>query len=212
MYGFIYMTTNNINGMKYIGMCKNTHSKKYLGSGKKLREAILEYGKENFTREILEECDSYESMIKAEKNYISLYNAADSDSFYNMISGGRGGKSESLKKFWSKMTKEEKISNRNWNRNVPWLKDFWGRKLSEETKRKIGAKSINRDWGTKTPLPGEKNPKAVRINVIFDSGKTKQYGCIKDFANEFNYNYATMKAIYRCKRYSEKYGIKIEKA
>ena len=40
MYGFVYITTNKINGKKYIGMCKSSHEKNYLGSGKILREAI----------------------------------------------------------------------------------------------------------------------------------------------------------------------------
>ena len=48
MYGYIYLTTNLLNGKKYIG--KHTHSEfdfeKYRGSGKVLKEAFNKYGKE----------------------------------------------------------------------------------------------------------------------------------------------------------------------
>ena len=46
MYGFIYGTTNNINGMKYIGQKiydKHGNWKIYLGSGIYLKRAILKY-------------------------------------------------------------------------------------------------------------------------------------------------------------------------
>ena len=42
-YGFIYETTNKINGMKYIGKCiysRQNDWKEYLGSGTYLKRAI----------------------------------------------------------------------------------------------------------------------------------------------------------------------------
>ena len=56
-YGFIYITTNKINGKKYIGKkkyCGNYET--YLGSGIAIKNEIAKYGRENFTREIIEEC------------------------------------------------------------------------------------------------------------------------------------------------------------
>ena len=61
MYGFIYITTNHINGKKYIGQKKYDKSgkwKKYLGSGLALKNAITKYGVENFSKEIIEELNS----------------------------------------------------------------------------------------------------------------------------------------------------------
>ena len=63
MYGFIYITTNLINGMKYVGQKqydKYGRWKSYLGSGIYLKRAINKYGEENFTREIIEECETKE--------------------------------------------------------------------------------------------------------------------------------------------------------
>ena len=53
MQYYIYMTTNNINGMKYIGKHHGEVDDLYLGSGKKLKEDIDKYGKDNFTKSIL---------------------------------------------------------------------------------------------------------------------------------------------------------------
>lgn len=58
MYGFVYMTTNKINNMKYIGKCEYSRKngwKNYLGSGTYFKRALATYGREAFTREILAE-------------------------------------------------------------------------------------------------------------------------------------------------------------
>lgn len=56
MYGFIYITTNHINGKQYIGQRKYDKKEKwknYLGSGIILTRAIEKYGKENFSKKSL---------------------------------------------------------------------------------------------------------------------------------------------------------------
>ena len=50
---YIYLTTNKINGMKYIGKHYGELDDSYLGSGKILKRAIEKYGKENFEKSIL---------------------------------------------------------------------------------------------------------------------------------------------------------------
>ena len=57
MYGYIYKTTNLVNGKIYIGQKKSNVflGDKYLGSGKILKMAIEKYGKENFSVELLHE-------------------------------------------------------------------------------------------------------------------------------------------------------------
>lgn len=55
--GFIYMTTNMINGKKYIGKRlydKRGIWKEYLGSGVLLKRAIRKYGRQSFKRDIID--------------------------------------------------------------------------------------------------------------------------------------------------------------
>lgn len=94
MYGFVYVTTNHINGKKYIGQKqydKNNKWKTYLGSGIYLKRAIDKYGVENFSKEIIENCETKTSLDEREKYWIEYYNAVESDDFYNIASGGEGG-------------------------------------------------------------------------------------------------------------------------
>lgn len=94
MYGFIYITTNHINGKRYIGQKKydkQGYWKEYLGSGLILAKAIEKYGRDNFSKEIIEECESKEKLNDREKYWISHYDAVNSDNFYNLALGGDGG-------------------------------------------------------------------------------------------------------------------------
>lgn len=94
MYGFVYITTNHINGKKYIGQKRYDKANKwksYLGSGIHLKRAINKYGSENFSKEIIEDCKSKELLDEREKYWIEYYNAVKSNEFYNIASGGDGG-------------------------------------------------------------------------------------------------------------------------
>lgn len=87
----IYITTNLINGKKYIGKDER-NSPTYLGSGKLLRSAISFYGKKNFIKEILCYGKDKTDLNDLEEYYINYYNAQKSDLFYNLAPGGTGGK------------------------------------------------------------------------------------------------------------------------
>lgn len=69
MYGYIYLTTNLVNGKIYIGRKKSSIflSTKYLGSGRVLKQAIKKYGKINFSVLLLQECFSNTELNSAEK-------------------------------------------------------------------------------------------------------------------------------------------------
>jgi group I intron endonuclease len=93
MYGYVYITTNLVNGKMYIGQKKSTKflNEKYLGSGSLLRKAINKYGKENFKVEMICECFSKEELDEKEIYYISLYDAVNNCNFYNLTKGGESG-------------------------------------------------------------------------------------------------------------------------
>ena len=86
----IYKTTNKLNGKVYIGQDKNNNPS-YYGSGKKLKYAIKKYGKENFTKEVLEECVDEAHMNEREIYWITFYNSKDENIGYNISDGGKEG-------------------------------------------------------------------------------------------------------------------------
>ena len=88
MNAIVYITTNTINGKKYIGS-HNGKKSYYLGSGRWLKQAIKKYGIENFKRQVLWE-GSIEYMREMEEYYIDYYNASTSDLFYNISPKGIG--------------------------------------------------------------------------------------------------------------------------
>ena len=86
----IYITTNLINGKKYIGKTSRD-SESYLGSGTLLKLAIKKYGVENFKKEVIEECNTLTELNEREFYWIDKYDATSSDDFYNLVDGGHGG-------------------------------------------------------------------------------------------------------------------------
>ena len=86
----IYKTTNKLDGKIYIGQDKNNNPY-YFGSGKKLQRAIHKYGKENFIKEILEECKNEDHMNEREIYWISFYKSQDREFGYNISEGGKEG-------------------------------------------------------------------------------------------------------------------------
>ena len=51
---FVYLTVCLVNSKSYVGKYEGPESDNYLGSGKLLKRAVQKYGKDNFTRTILE--------------------------------------------------------------------------------------------------------------------------------------------------------------
>lgn len=91
MYFIIYKTTNLLTGKFYIGKHHTTNPNDgYIGSGKILRRAIIKYGVENFSREILEFCSSAEELSNREREIVTI-DVVNDDNCYNIRIGGDGG-------------------------------------------------------------------------------------------------------------------------
>lgn len=133
MYGYIYLTTNIINGKKYIGQKKSDKflGTKYLGSGSILIKAINKYGRNNFKVELLCECSSKEDLDNKEIYYIAKYNAQTNINFYNICRGGESGQGGPKFKghHHTEQTKQLLSSLNKGSKN-----HFYGRKHSEETR------------------------------------------------------------------------------
>lgn len=73
----IYKITNNITKQCYIGASNNIKNRfcmhKNNSSNKKLNKDIIDYGINNFSIDIIEECDLYQ-LKERENHYIKLYN------------------------------------------------------------------------------------------------------------------------------------------
>lgn len=211
MYGFIYLTINKVNNKKYIGMCKNTHEKYYLGSGKLLKKAIKKYGKENFERVVLQECFSFEELSKAEEYWIKKHNAVENEEYYNMTSGGFGGNSDYLKEYWNQFTEEERKVCRKWSRKNMMGENnpMYGKKHSEETKKLIGSKSVNRNW-IKPNHFGSKNPNSKKVLIELNGIKT-EYDCLKEFHEVFGkLSYSMLKRLAQNGNFSKRHNLKIK--
>jgi len=91
MYYYIYKTINNLNGKYYIGRRASESeptTDPYKGSGVLIKKALALYGKDNFTKIILENCQSFEELLLAEARYVDNAVVNDTQS-YNIDLGGR---------------------------------------------------------------------------------------------------------------------------
>jgi len=114
MYYILYLTTNLINRKFYVGIHKTDDlNDGYLGSGHQLKAAIKKYGRKNFKREILQFCDSYETLIEAERQIVTS-EFCEKEYTYNVEIGGAGGKN------WTTELKEK--MSRIKKGSIPWNK------------------------------------------------------------------------------------------
>lgn len=147
----IYKTTNLINGKSYIG--KDTkNNKNYLGSGSLLKAAIKKYGKENFTKEILEVCNTHIELKEREKFWIEYYSAINDSMYYNIRPGGDGGDV-----FTNNPNKElirQKLSGEN-NSAVKHLKgktyeEIYGNEIAKLKKEQMSINSLGKKQSRET--------------------------------------------------------------
>ena len=89
-YGFIYITTNLINGKRYLGQKEfgQNNWKTYLGSGIAFKNALKTYGEENFSRNIIYICYSEEELNQIEYELSVFFDVVESDDWYNLVLGG----------------------------------------------------------------------------------------------------------------------------
>lgn len=132
--GYIYKLTNTINNKIYIGKRqKPKFDKNYWGSGVLLSAAYKKYGKDNFTRAVLDWCNTSDELIEKEKYWISFYESTNPDIGYNLTAGGDGASSGELNPNYGSHTNHWTEESRK-----KQSEHMTGVKKSEEHKRKIG--------------------------------------------------------------------------
>ena len=88
---------------------------------------------------------------------------------------------------WSKSHKDELPQDAKWRGKSQngIFNSHYGKKHSEETKKMIGSKSVNRNWAPAelTAHYGSDNGRAKRVEVTINN-EIKIYECLIDFYNE----------------------------
>ena len=149
-YNFVYKITNNINGDYYYGVhSTNNLDDGYMGSGARINRSINKYGKENFTREIVQFFSSSKCAYSLEAAIVTSELISDKHCL-NIAKGGHGGDTISGYNDEERKTFSEKLKQSHtpivYNEEVrkkmsearkgkkPWNK---GIKCREETKEKL---------------------------------------------------------------------------
>lgn len=169
----VYKLTNNINGKVYIGITKlgiEWRFRRHVldaqrGSEKAIHRALVKYGPENFTREILVEVDGHEEAKSLEMRYVASCRSHVNDHGYNMTAGGDGSIGfKHSQKSKEKMSRARKgrIITPEWRANLS--ASTKGRPKTEESNRKrsiahIGkTKSANHRANIRAALIGRPRP------------------------------------------------------
>lgn len=160
----------------YIG--KRTTSKpiekdNYLGSGKRIKNIENYYKRNNLDinkrllKEILEVSSSYEENDENEKKWIWFFNAAKSDDFYNVASGGDGGNTRigMSKEEYDEYMKKNRLSLSLRFKDEGYRRQHSKRMkevFSQEENRKTRSDNANKKWSKEE-------------NRIHQSNKIKEY-------------------------------------
>lgn len=157
MFGYIYETTNLVNGKTYIGKKQGEFDKTYYGSGMILQQALKKYGRENFEVVVLSTYNTEEDLNNAEVMFIETRKPT-----YNIAKGGTGGdtlaradeeykqeviakRKQGVRNAWSNASDEQR---KQWSENISKAKkgkatrpaDY---RHSEEVKQRIRESNLN---------------------------------------------------------------------
>lgn len=106
----IYLTTNKINGKRYVGQHRYKRLYDgYIGSGSLLKKAVKKYGKNNFDIEYLETDLSKDDVDWYEQWYIEVLNPE-----YNLAKGGQGVRYRDTVSCQESKLKNSEVNKRKW--------------------------------------------------------------------------------------------------
>ena len=162
----VYRTTNLVTNEFYIGIHKTCEIQDdYIGSGRKLQESIDKYGYSSFKKEVLFSFEDREQAFAKEVELIKL--ESGNPLCLNVHPGGKGGwikghkKSEETKAKMRKPKSEETKTKMRKPKSAQAIANMSGRKVSEETKRKIGEANTGK---VRVPLSAEAKERMREIH------------------------------------------------
>lgn len=200
MVSGIYLITNKINGHMYVGGSINIKRRfkehqRGADSEQPIDTAILKYGKENFSYQIITELPAdWDVISQHEKYWIKFYNTFEDKKHYNLTEGGEKDYilNEQTRK---KMSESHKGENNYW----------YGKKRSEHSKKMSGE---NHPMWNKTHTPWAREK--ISKNHADVSGKNNpMYGA--DRSGKNNPNYGNKKKYPRIIKGGIEYGKQIYK-
>lgn len=190
-YHYIYLITNLLNKKTYIGQRKclidilPERDISYMGSGKLIKLAINKHGVENFNKDILAICSTRDVANILEIEYIKLYREIGKAE-YNIADGGVISQNEKM----IETIRESVIKHYNSPEGLITRKKLSesckGRKLSDETKRKLRviadresllAKMSPYNWKMDILTYWKETPKVKTKAIIENDGKYHWYHC-----------------------------------
>lgn len=145
-YHSVYIVVNYLNDKIYIGkeLTKEPFNRRYMGSGKIVKQAIKKYGKQNFGKIPIFLAKDADAANRLEKEVISRCKKMGLV-LYNLASGGDGG---NTRKYMTPQQYDKYINALTEAQNRPDLKKHRSRIAQEqytpEIKAKIGSASKQR--------------------------------------------------------------------
>ena len=89
----IYLITNRINGKQYVGQTSRSLKRRFYEHSRHksaIGKAIKKYGRENFTIETIDVCETFEMANEREQYWIAFYGCVAPNG-YNLTEGGKNG-------------------------------------------------------------------------------------------------------------------------
>lgn len=163
----IYLITNRINGMQYVGQTKYSaafrfrkHCHPKSGGISYLKRAILKYNKDNFSHTVLSNCSNQEQLNDAERYWIDYYQTLAPNG-YNLDLGGNNSNCGPGR---AKKISEATKGRISWNKGTKGLQVAWNK----------GLKGIINSGSFKK---GHKQSEESRMKMrLAKLGKSKKYG------------------------------------
>jgi group I intron endonuclease len=191
MINFVYITTNLINGKQYVGdhstndlNCSKTQN--YFGSGSIILKAIKKYGKQNFSRKILEYCDSKKISFISQQKYIEQYNTLEPNGYNISPTGGLH-----VSNCHSNLTKK-RISKSN-----------TGKKRSDESRKQMSDIAKNRKFPSHyNPISDKQKNVIIYLHLMFNRG-IHEISCVLNISKNSIKNFLQKQKYYKGRIYSQ---------
>lgn len=160
MFGCIYLITNNITKMRYIGQTTRSLEKRFkehfaMANCNYLYSAMHKYGLESFSYKVLARANTIEELNNRETYYIKIFNTLAPNG-YNLSSGGKNAKPSKMALANMKKAKKGVYKGSS--------NPFFGKHHSAATKLKI-----SRNHGTKRAI--KNNETNVTYSSITEAAK-----------------------------------------